>query len=64
MLAPVDVDHQPSTQAGKIEDVFTNWNLTPEAKSVDLPPAQPGPETVFSISRLGAEAPGALIFVA
>ncbi len=64
MLAPVYLNYEPGTQAGKVEDVPTHWNLTAEAKSVGLPPAQPGPEMVFGISRLGAEAPGALIFIA
>jgi hypothetical protein len=64
MLAPVNLDHKPGTQAGKVEYVPTHWNLTAEAKAVDLLAAELGPEMVLGISHLGAQAPGTLIFVA
>ncbi len=60
MLAAVDLDHEPSPQAGKIDHVWTHWNLTAEAVAVDLPPAQLDPETDFSIGHLGAEPAGTL----
>jgi hypothetical protein len=64
MLAPVHLNYQPATQAGKVEDVATQWNLTAKPEAVKLPPAKLGPEMVLSVSHLAAETPGTLIFVA
>jgi hypothetical protein len=63
MLAAVHFDHQPGAQAGKIDDVPTHRNLTTEAKTVDLPPAQPRPEMILSIGHLGAETAGTVTLV-
>ncbi len=60
MLAAVDLDHQPSLQAGKINDVWTHRNLPAEAVAIDLLPAESDPETDFSIGHLGAESTGTL----
>jgi len=60
MLAAVDLDDQPGLQAGEINDIGTDRNLTAEAVVLDLLPAQAVPETDFSLGHLSAEPAGTL----
>jgi hypothetical protein len=36
VLTAIDFDHQPGFQAGKVDDVGPDWDLTPEAMAFEL----------------------------
>src|SRR5207245_1121732 len=55
VLAAVDLNHEPSLQAGEIDEVRTDWKLTAEAVALDLLIAQADPEPDFSIGHLTSQ---------
>ena len=60
VLASVDLDHQPSLEAGEINDVGTHRNLTTETVAFDLRPTESPPQQGFGIGHVRPELPSSL----
>lgn len=55
MLAAIELYDQPNALAQEVDDIRTDWNLTPEFQATQTPIAQPKPELRFDRCRIASK---------